>query len=122
MDMTKTRELGAWGEHEAQRYLSQQGVEIIAGNVHTPYGKIDLIGRDEGALVFFEVKTRRTKTFGYPEQSIRGKKMEHMINSAVYYLQSNPEIASDWRIDVLSVEKPAGKEIKVTWFKYAISA
>ena len=122
MDMTRNKDLGTWGEQQAQKYLNQHGVEILAGNVHTPYGEFDLIGRDEGALVFFEVKTRRTKTFGYPEQSIRGKKMEHMINSAVYYLQSNPEITSDWRIDVLSIEKPANQEIKVTWFKYAISA
>ncbi len=119
--MPNNKALGDWGEQQARKYLTGQGIEVLAGNVRTPYGEIDLIGREEGTLVFFEVKTRRSRTFGFPEQSIQGKKLEHMVNSAAWYLQSNPDIASPWRIDVLALEKLADQEPKITWFKYAIS-
>jgi putative endonuclease len=120
--MSNTKTLGDWGERKAREYLTRQGVEVLAGNVRTPYGEIDLIGREEGTLVFFEVKTRRSRSFGFPEQSIRGKKLEHMVNSAAWYLQSNPDIASTWRIDVLALEKLTDQEPKKTWFKNAVSA
>jgi putative endonuclease len=119
--MSNTKVLGNWGERKAREYLIQQGVEVMAGNVRTPYGEIDLIGREGDILVFFEVKTRRSRTFGFPEQSIRGKKLEHMINSAAWYLQSNPDITSPWRIDVLALEKLNGQEPNITWFKNAVS-
>jgi putative endonuclease len=115
------KRLGSWGEHTARLYLEGQGVQVLMTNVRTAYGEIDLIGRDEGDLVFFEVKTRRTHTFGYPEQSVNPKKQEHMLNSALDYLQSSQQMDTPWRIDVVAIEKEANKEIKVTWFKHALS-
>ena len=52
---THNQRLGKWGEDAAWRYLEEQGVEMLAANVRTQYGEIDLIGREGGALVFFEV-------------------------------------------------------------------
>jgi putative endonuclease len=118
---THNQRLGKWGEDAAWRYLQEQGVEMLAANVRTQYGEIDLIGSDGGTLVFFEVKTRRTKAYGYPEQSVDKRKQEHMLNSALDYLQSHPEIEGDWRIDVLALEKEARQDLKVTWFKNAVS-
>lgn len=115
------KHLGSWGEEAARRYLAAQGVEIVASNVRTSYGEIDVIGRENGVLVFFEVKTRRTHTFGFPEESVNPKKQVHMLNSALDYLQTRGELDTEWRIDVLSVEKPANQEVKVTWFKHALS-
>ncbi len=113
--------LGRWGEETARCYLEEQGVEVLDANVRTQYGEIDLLGRENGVLVFFEVKTRRTRTFGYPEQAVDARKQEHMRNSALDYLQTHPEMESDWRIDVIAVEKQADQEVKVTWFKHALS-
>lgn len=113
--------LGRWGEDTARHYLETQGVEMLAANVRTQYGEIDLLGRAEGVLVFFEVKTRRTRTFGYPEQAVNAKKQEHMRNSALDYLQTHPEMDGDWRIDVIAIEKQVNQEVKVTWFKHALS-
>ena len=113
--------LGRWGEEAAKRYLQEQGVEVLAANVRTQYGEIDLLGRADGVLIFFEVKTRRTRTFGYPEQAVDAKKQEHMRNAALDYLQNHPEMEGDWRIDVIAVEKLPNQEMKVTWFKHALS-
>ena len=113
--------LGRWGEKTAWKYLEGQGVEMLAANVRTQYGEIDLLGREDGMLVFFEVKTRQSKAFGYPEQAVNQRKQEHMLNSALDYLQAHPEIDDDWRIDVIAIEKFDKKEEKVTWFKHALS-
>lgn len=41
------------------QHLRRLGFVIVARNVRTPHGEIDLIAFDGGALVFAEVKTRR---------------------------------------------------------------
>ncbi len=53
------RVLGARGEQLAADHLRRLGYEILARNVRTRHGEIDLIAVDRGALVFVEVKTRR---------------------------------------------------------------
>jgi putative endonuclease len=115
------KRLGSWGEQAASAYLEAQGVAILAANVRTAYGEIDLIGKEDGTLLFCEVKTRRTHTFGFPEESVTPKKQEHMRNSALDYLQTQDLLDADWRIDVLSVERQANRQVKVTWFRNALS-
>ncbi len=118
---TDNKRLGSWGEAEARRYLEGQGVQVLEGNVRTAYGEIDLVAKEDGTLLFCEVKTRRTQTFGYPEESVNARKQEHMRNSALDYLQTRELLDADWRIDVLSVERQADQQVKVTWFKHALS-
>jgi putative endonuclease len=129
-------EIGRWGEAEAEGYLSGKGYKIIARNVRTPYGEIDLIARQEVSLlskesrdfdfepvlVFIEVKTRRGKMFGPPEVAVNRRKQEHMLASAQAYLQSHPEIDLDWRVDVIAVQVRKGQEQPVfTHFENALS-
>jgi len=115
------RLLGSWGEQEACRYLETQGVQVLESNVRTAYGEIDLVAKEGGMLLFCEVKTRRTRAFGYPEESVNLKKQEHMRNCALDYLQTRDLLDADWRVDVLAVEKQGGQPIKITWFKHALS-
>ena len=117
---TPGQALGAWGEAQAAAYLQAKGYIILDRNARTPYGEIDLVTRQiftatdelnnreaEGLsmLVFVEVKTRRTKTFGYPEQSINQRKREHILASAQSYLQEHPELVEDWRVDVIAIQR-----------------
>jgi putative endonuclease len=53
--------LGRRGERVAEARLLARGWTILARNVRTRHGEIDLIARDHGALVFVEVKTRRVR-------------------------------------------------------------
>ncbi|TME37672.1 MAG: YraN family protein [Chloroflexi bacterium] len=57
------RVLGLAGEHVAERELIHRGYEIVARNVRTRYGEIDLICRDRREFLFVEVKTRRAGSF-----------------------------------------------------------
>jgi putative endonuclease len=53
------RALGALGEELAVGHLRRLGFVVVARNVRTRHGEIDLIASDGCALVFAEVKTRR---------------------------------------------------------------
>lgn len=114
--------LGRWGELQAEHYLSSQGYTILARNYRTPHGEIDLIARLGNLTVFVEVKTRRTRTFGFPEESVNRRKQEHLRNSVEYYMQQNPELEGEWQIDVISIELYQPQQAPlITHFQNAVS-
>jgi putative endonuclease len=51
--------VGRLGEALAAAHLERLGYRVLARNVRTRRGEIDLIAAGEGALVFVEVKTRQ---------------------------------------------------------------
>jgi putative endonuclease len=105
--------LGAWGEERAAAYLRERGYEIVARNVRSAYGEIDLLAKHAGVLVFVEVKARSSSDFGYPEESVNETKQQHLLDCALDYLQANPDHIGDWRIDVISVLRaPDGPQIE----------
>jgi putative endonuclease len=53
------RALGRHGERLAAAHLRRHGFSILAHNVRTPHGEIDLIAWDGETIAFVEVKTRR---------------------------------------------------------------
>ncbi len=118
---TNRMALGTKGEQLAVKYLSERGVSVIARNVRTLYGELDLIGFHAEALVFFEVKTRRTDTYGYPEDSISAAKREHLTASAQAYVQDHPDLPGQWRIDVIAIKLSPGKRPEIEWFENAVS-
>jgi putative endonuclease len=115
------RRLGDLGEETAAAHLSQSGYEILARNMRTPYGELDLIARRGGATVFFEVKTRRSRTHGLPEEALTPRKRNHLLASAQYFLQQRALWDSPWRIDVVAVEfDPSGALKRLEVFENAV--
>jgi putative endonuclease len=103
------RTLGQWGESLAADYLNEKGYRILDKNVYSKYGELDIIAlentRDGDVLVFVEVKTRSTTSFGYPEEAVDIHKREHLLHSARAYLQEQPMPADAWQIDVISIQR-----------------
>lgn len=117
----RRQRIGRWGEKIAADYLVNKGYKLLATNVRTPYGEIDLICQREGQIVFVEVKTRTSHTFGYPEESVNQRKQAHMLASAEYYLQEH-ENDGDWQFDMVAVEgSPSGKPPRITHFENVLS-
>ena len=122
--MTKHKQkLGKWGELAAANYLIEKGYLITASNVRTPHGEIDLIADYMGELVFVEVKTRSSGEFGRPEDAITPSKLDHMIESAQYYIQSNfSGTEPNWRIDVIAIRTNTGdSNIEIIHFENVAS-
>jgi putative endonuclease len=113
----RNQRVGKWGEQAAADYLTAQGYEIMARNVRTPYGEIDLIAHKDDFTIFVEVKARTSSSLGPPEIAVTPRKRQHMVDCAEHYAQQN-EI-DHWQIDVIAVEEIAGKA-KITHFENAI--
>ncbi|MBQ8821074.1 MAG: YraN family protein [Lachnospiraceae bacterium] len=109
------REVGRVAEVSAAAFLEKQGVQIMERNFRNRSGEIDIIGRHEGYLVFFEVKYRSTVKMGYPEEAVSPAKQRQICKVSDYYrcVHKLP-LSTAIRYDVVSV---AGEEIK--WIKNA---
>jgi len=110
--------IGQWGERAAKDFLREQGYEILAANVRTPHGEIDLVVRRGEITIFVEVKTRTSNRLGLPEESVTPRKQEHMLAAGEHYA-AEQEI-DHWQIDVISVEGKPGTKPIVTHFENAI--
>jgi putative endonuclease len=99
--------VGRWGEQAAAEYLGGRDYEIAERNARTPYGEIDLVARQGDMTIFVEVKTRTSRTFGLPEESITPRKQAHLQACAEYYAAEH-EI-DHWQVDVIAIEKRDGK-------------
>jgi len=110
--------VGKWGEDAAADHLVQQGLEILARNVRTPYGEIDIVAKQGDVTIFVEVKTLRSSQNFFPEQNVTARKREHMIAAAEYYAAEH-EI-DHWQIDVVSIEGKPTSIPKITHFENAI--
>lgn len=104
--------LGASGELTAKKYLSDKKFKFIKNNYRYQRAEIDLIFEDEinKLLLFIEVKTRRSKKFGEPEESINTAKQNQIKKAAMGFVIENEKYKKyDLRIDVISVFLKDGK-------------
>jgi putative endonuclease len=117
--MTKyKKEIGAWGEGIASDWLVERSYQIIAHNVHTPYGEIDIIAQQGDVTIFVEVKTLTSSANFFPETNITPTKQQHMQNAAQHYAAEH-EI-DHWQIDAISVEGKPGSIPVITHFENVI--
>lgn len=100
---TQNKALGEQGENIARDFLQRLGYSLVGQNIRTPYGEIDLVMRDKAVLVFVEVKTRRTHSYGSPLEAITPRKFTKMAESAEAYVQLHGQSESAWRLDVLGI-------------------
>ena len=77
---------GAQAEALAAAFLASKGLAIVARNVRSRFGEIDLVARDGDTLVFVEVRLRRSARFGGASGSITGAKLARIRAAAEGYL------------------------------------
>ena len=80
------RLFGQEGESAAEQYLRDKGYRILARNVRSSVGELDLVAEDGQVLVFVEVKARRTDAFGGAIHAVHQRKQEKLIQLAAQYL------------------------------------
>jgi putative endonuclease len=98
------RMIGSIGENIAVEFLKRKGYKIVATNIRTPFGELDIIARQKDLTVFVEVKTRTTSSLGPPYLSVTKAKELHLVRNALAYLKRRNLVDSYWRIDVVSVK------------------
>ncbi|MBI2165843.1 MAG: YraN family protein [Chloroflexi bacterium] len=88
----------------AQRFLERQGLVILGRNVRTPGGELDIVAQDGPTVIFVEVRSRRSRTFGRPQESITAAKRRHLLESAQWFLQERGLDNAPWRVDLITLE------------------
>jgi putative endonuclease len=105
---------GKEGEKIAADFLKKSGYRIIDKNFRCPLGEIDIVAREKGAIVFVEVKTRKSSELGYPEEAVGVRKQKKMSQLAMWYLQKKKIIDISARFDVIAITMlSSGNEIKL---------
>ncbi|MFO7977874.1 MAG: YraN family protein [Bacteroidales bacterium] len=100
--MAEIHETGKTGEQIASKYLEQKGYQVLETNWQSGHQEIDIIARKDDLLIIAEVKTRRTRFFGEPEEFVTRTKQRLLIKAANQYLIRN-ELDLEVRFDIVSV-------------------
>lgn len=94
---------GLWGEREAERFLASKGFRILSRRYRvSARDELDLVARCGDILVFVEVKTRQSESFGRPVAAVDKRKRHVLSRAAVRYLQ-RLKMPVTFRFDVVEV-------------------
>ena len=96
--------LGRRGETLAAQELARQGYKVVARNWRCTAGEVDIVALKGGVWHFVEVRTRRGRDFGTPEESLTSSKQARMLAVAKCYLATHNLEDVDWQLDLVAVE------------------
>ena len=103
---TKNRELGSYGEREAERLLRKKGFKTRKRGFVALGHEIDLIAENKEYLVFVEVKTRSAGRTDprepRPASAVGPEKQRSIIRAAKFYSATRGE-GKKKRFDVIEV-------------------
>jgi len=99
--MTQHTETGKTGEELAANWLIENGFTLLHQNWRYSHFEIDIIATKNDTVHFIEVKTRRSNTYGEPEQAVSKQKLTFIIKAAAIYLERNP--SKKVQFDVLAI-------------------
>ena len=95
---------GKEGEKAALDLVTQKGYKVLEMNYRLHPYEVDLIAQDGDYIVFIEVKARQTDQYGHPIEFITGKKEQHLLKIADYFLQHRVP-GKEGRFDVITLYK-----------------
>ena len=98
------RALGAAGEACAARFLEERGYRVVERNVRVGGVELDLVATRGRLVLFVEVKTRRSRAAGAPEEAVDFRKRERLARGASAWLAAHPRVATRARFDVIACE------------------
>ncbi len=98
--------VGNSGETIAVEFLILSGFTILERNYRAAGLEVDIIATDGPCLVFIEVKTRRSSSFGDAIDAIHPGKMTRIRKAARYYISSGIAERSfdEIRFDVVAID------------------
>jgi putative endonuclease len=114
--MAAHNELGKWGEDTAAAFLQRNGYQIIERDWKSGRRDIDIIATDGREVVFVEVKTRRNRLYGDPEEAVDYRKLQSLRLAINHYIKYR-HLNSDVRLDIISIVGMMGSEPEIEHIK-----
>lgn len=106
---------GTAAEDLAAAFLRRQGLAIVDRNFRCKGGEIDLVARDGAALVFVEVRLRRSSTHGGAVASVDAAKQRRILRAARTYLAGRGDVQCRCDVVALDALDPA----RIDWIRNA---
>lgn len=97
------KDIGSFGEALARDYLISKGYKILNMNFRNKFGEIDIICKKNNLLIFCEIKSRYSNSFGYQIESITCYKQKQIIKLSELYLISKKYYNFNVRYDIIEV-------------------
>ncbi len=120
--LTSKRLAGDRFEQQACEALVRAGLSVITRNFNTRFGELDLVMRDGAAVVFVEVRFRRSLRFGGAIASVTRTKQARLIRAAQCFLIAHPVHARrPCRFDVVGFHGEGSSE-DMQWLRAAFEA
>jgi putative endonuclease len=117
--LNQFQQYGRKSEDTAVAFLKKRGYDILQRNYRTRLGEIDIIARDKEAIVFVEVKARKTDRAGSGKSSVTRNKQFRITRLAQYYLKQTGLRDVKARFDVVVIQ---GEGEKVELIRNAFDA
>ncbi len=97
------RFVGQQGEDRAAAFLAERGYHILAKNVRTRYGELDIVARQGDTVVFVEVKTRLSDACGGGVEALHPAKQRQIVRLAQAYIARHEWEERPARFDVVAI-------------------
>ena len=114
--MAAHNDLGKWGEDLAADYLRDKGYVIIDRDWKSGHHDLDIVAKEDETLVIVEVKTRRNRLFGNPEEAVDYRKLRSLQMAINHYIKYR-HINGDSRLDIITVVGTVGEEPEIEHIK-----
>ncbi len=99
--MSSDRGLGRRGEGLAVAFLAAKGYTVLGRNVRVGRWEADVLARRGDTVVLVEVKARRGRATGFPEEAVGAAKRRRLL--AVAARVAAAAGGADVRLDVVTV-------------------
>jgi putative endonuclease len=120
--VTVRRARGDAAEAAAMQLLLRAGLQPIATNANYRGGELDLVMRDGNAVIFVEVRYRKSRAFGGGFASVDAGKRRKLVHAAQLFLARHPHFANaPCRFDVIQASGDITTP-QVEWLKDAFRA
>lgn len=119
--MAIRQQRGKQGELLAAEFLERHGLQIACRNFRCPIGEIDLIAWEGKTIVFVEVRSRYSGSYGLPQESITRSKQRRLTRLGQWYIKQNRLEGKSARFDVIAIDWQRA-EPEITWIANAFEA
>lgn len=119
--MSKNNDFGKEAEAQAVNFLRNKKYEILHTNYRCGHKEVDIICKNNGVLVFVEVKYRSYDSFGFPEEFVDERKKEHLRVAANFYVNQLTEL-TPIRFDIIAVTPKKQADTGQFAFKHFVDA
>jgi putative endonuclease len=110
--------LGPRGERAAEKYLRRSGYRIVARNFRAAGAEIDIVAMEGETLVFVEVKTRRSRDAGAPEEAVDERKQNQIRRAAEIFATRYRADDVTMRFDIVAIDA-SGERLEIVLLRNA---